>query len=197
MSVLCINNLTFSYADKPVLDRFRLTIPLDGLTAISGPSGCGKTTLLRLLAGLEKPTQGTITGISPERIAILFQEDRLLPWRTVREHILDVLTNSHQKDADGWLRFAELEESANLYPAELSGGMARRLALARCCAYGGELLLLDEPFAGVDAERRARILKRLSQQRVPALLATHEPDIAKACQRQILLDGPPLTLQSR
>ncbi len=194
MSVLCINNLTFSYTDKPILEQFNLAIPLHGLTALSGPSGCGKTTLLRLLAGLETPAQGTITGISQERIAILFQEDRLLPWRTVREHILDVLPDGHQEDADGWLRFAELEDSADLYPAELSGGMARRLALTRCCAYGGDLLLLDEPFAGVDAERRARILERLNRLGIPALLATHEPDVVEACQRQIILDGPPLTI---
>ncbi|MCD8013249.1 MAG: ATP-binding cassette domain-containing protein [Lachnospiraceae bacterium] len=196
MSVLCINNLTFSYADKPILEQFNLTVPLDGLTALSGPSGCGKTTLLRLLAGLETPSHGTITGISPEQITILFQEDRLLPWRTVREHILDVLPHGHQEEADRWLSFAELEDSADLYPAELSGGMARRLALTRCCAYGGDLLLLDEPFAGVDAERRARILERLNRQGVPALLATHEPDVVEACQRQIILDGSPLTIVS-
>ncbi|MCD7765330.1 MAG: ATP-binding cassette domain-containing protein [Lachnospiraceae bacterium] len=191
MSVLCIENLTFSYANRTVLDQFSLTIPLTGLTAISGPSGCGKTTLLRLLAGLEKPVRGTITGISQKRIAILFQEDRLLPWRTVRQHILDVLPNDRREDADSWLTFAELEDSADLYPAELSGGMARRLALARCCALGGDLLLLDEPFAGVDAERRARIIERLSRQCVPMLLTTHEPDVVKACQRQIILDGSP------
>ncbi|MCD7715534.1 MAG: ATP-binding cassette domain-containing protein [Lachnospiraceae bacterium] len=196
MSVLCIENLTFSYANRTVLDQFSLTIPLTGMTAISGPSGCGKTTLLRLLAGLEKPVLGTITGISQKRIAILFQEDRLLPWRTVREHILDVLPNDRSEDADGWLTFAELEDSADLYPAELSGGMARRLALARCCALGGELLLLDEPFAGVDAARRTRIIERLSSQRVPMLLATHEPDVVEACQRQIILDGPPLQIVS-
>ncbi|MCD7763369.1 MAG: ATP-binding cassette domain-containing protein [Lachnospiraceae bacterium] len=191
MSVLCIENLTFSYANRTVLDQFSLTIPLTGLTAISGPSGCGKTTLLRLLAGLEKPVRGTITGISQKRIAILFQEDRLLPWRTVRQHILDVLPNDRREDADSWLTFAELKDSADLYPAELSGGMARRLALARCCALGGDLLLLDEPFAGVDAERRARIIERLSRQCVPMLLTTHEPDVVKACQRQIILDESP------
>ncbi|MCC8050145.1 MAG: ATP-binding cassette domain-containing protein [Clostridiales bacterium] len=196
MSVLCIENLTFSYANRTVLDQFSLTIPLNGLTAISGPSGCGKTTLLRLLAGLEKPIRGTITGISQKRISILFQEDRLLPWRTVREHMLDVLPNDRREDADGWLTFAELEDSADLYPEELSGGMARRLALARCCALGGDLLLLDEPFAGVDAARRTRIIERLSRQCVPILLATHEPDVVEACQRQIILDGPPLQIVS-
>lgn len=192
MNVLCIKNLTFSYPGKIILDEFCLTIPLNGLTALSGPSGCGKTTLLRLLAGLEKPASGTIDGVPQKRTAILFQEDRLLPWRTVREHILDVLPEKHEEDADKWLRFAELEDSAGLYPEELSGGMARRLALARCCALGGDLLLLDEPFAGVDVECRARMIERLRLSGVPALLATHEQDVVESCRQVIRLAGPPI-----
>ncbi|MDE6259555.1 MAG: ATP-binding cassette domain-containing protein, partial [Oscillospiraceae bacterium] len=78
------------------------------------------------------------------------------------------------------------------YPAALSGGMARRLALARCAALGGELLLLDEPFAGVDPERTARIMSRLRALNIPAVLATHQPQVLSACNRVVSLDGPPL-----
>lgn len=192
MDGLLIENLSFSYGEKCVISNFSLDLPLTGMTAISGPSGCGKTTLLRLLAGLEKPSGGSIKGIKPEETVILFQEDRLLPWRTVREQISDVLPKGRRAEADQWLAFAELEKEKDVYPDALSGGMARRLALARCCALGGKLLLLDEPFAGVDVRRRARMMERLKKLGIPALLATHEQDVVAACQRVVCLEGPPL-----
>ncbi|MCC8045344.1 MAG: ATP-binding cassette domain-containing protein [Clostridiales bacterium] len=128
-----------------------------------------------------------------KRISILFQEDRLLPWRTVKEHIMDVRPDQ----VDEWLAFAELEEVKDAYPAELSGGQARRLALARCCALGGELMLLDEPFAGVDTDRRVRILERLKKMGIPVILATHEPDVVAACGYVVYLDGPPLRVKNQ
>ena len=185
-------NLTLRYGDKPVLDRFSLKIPKDGLTALNGPSGCGKTTLLRVLAGLEIPEAGTVNGVDPSRTAFLFQEDRLLPWRTVGQHITDVLPRSRRGELADWLAFAELSGEENVYPAALSGGMARRLALARCAALGGDLLLLDEPFAGVDLDRAARILERLRALGVPVVLASHQAPVLAACDRVIALEGPPL-----
>jgi NitT/TauT family transport system ATP-binding protein/sulfonate transport system ATP-binding protein len=103
-----------------------------------------------------------------------------------------VLPRSRRGEAGRWLAFAELEGEGNAYPAALSGGMARRLALARCAALGGDLFLLDEPFAGVDQERTARILDRLRGLDVPVVLATHQPQVLAACDRIISLDGPPL-----
>ena len=145
-----LRDITVRFGDKLVLDRFSLDIPAQGLTALSGPSGCGKTTLLRVMAGLTAPGGGAVSGIDPGRTAFLFQEDRLLPWRTASQHIADVLPRPRRGEAARWLAFAELEGEGGAYPAALSGGMARRLALARCAALGGELLLLDEPIAGVD-----------------------------------------------
>lgn len=185
-------NITVCYGEKLILDRFSLEIPRRGLTALSGPSGCGKTTLLRAAAGLAKPSEGSVSGVDPARTAFLFQEDRLLPWRTVYQHITDVLPRSRRGEAGRWLAFAELEGEGNAYPAALSGGMARRLALARCAALGGDLFLLDEPFAGVDQERTARILDHLRGLDVPVVLATHQPQVLAACDRIISLDGPPL-----
>ena len=187
-----MQNITVRYGKKLILDRFSLEIPRRGLTALSGPSGCGKTTLLRAAAGLAKPSEGSVSGVDPARTAFLFQEDRLLPWRTVYQHITDVLPRSRRGEAGRWLAFAELEGEENAYPAALSGGMARRLALARCAALGGDLFLLDEPFAGVDQERTARILDRLRGLDVPVVLATHQPQVLAACDRIISLDGPPL-----
>ena len=84
-------DLTVSFGDRMVLDRFSFDVPVAGVTALSGPSGCGKTTLLRVLAGLEKPRSGAVEGIVPCQTALLFQDDRLLPWRTVEQHLTDVL----------------------------------------------------------------------------------------------------------
>lgn len=187
-----LRDITVRYGDKLVLDRFSLDIPAQGLTALSGPSGCGKTTLLRVIAGLTAPEGGAVSGADPAKTAFLFQEDRLLPWRTARQHITDVLPRKRRGEAAGWLAFAGLEGEGDAYPAALSGGMARRLALARCAALGGELLLLDEPFAGVDPERTALLLGRLRGLGAPIVLATHQPQALSACDRIISLDGPPL-----
>ena len=187
-----IRDLSLSYGDKTVLEHFSLDIPLDGLTALTGPSGCGKTTLLRVLAGLETPQSGAVTGLDPKRAAFLFQENRLLPWRTAAQHITDVLPRERRGETAKWLAFAELTGEEDRLPGQLSGGMARRLALARCAALGGDALLLDEPFAGVDQERRGRILYRLQALGTPVLLASHEPDVLARCGHVIELTGTPL-----
>lgn len=187
-----LQDITLRYGDRLVLDRFSLKIPAQGLTALSGPSGCGKTTLLRVMAGLALPQGGALSGVSPGQTAFLFQEDRLLPWRTVGQHITDVLPRARRGEVGHWLAFAELTGEENVYPAALSGGMARRLALARCAALGGGLLLLDEPFAGVDPDRTARLLERLRGLDVPVVLASHQAPVLAACDRIIGLDGPPL-----
>lgn len=132
----------------------------------------------------------------PPHPVILFQEDRLLPWRTVGEHISDVLPRDRRGEVARWLALAELEGEENAYPAALSGGMGRRLALARALALGGGLLLLDEPFTGVDAPRAGRMLARIRELGVPVLLSSHEREVVELCDRVIALDGPPLSVHS-
>lgn len=190
-----ICDLTLSYGDKLVLDRFSMELPLEGIAALTGPSGCGKTTLLRVLGGLEKPRGGGVSGLAPERAAFLFQENRLLPWRTVRQHITDVLPRERWGEADHWLSFAELDGEGDARPDALSGGMARRLALARCAALGGDCLLLDEPFTGVDRERRERLMGRLRELDAPVILVSHESDVLDLCDRVYRFDGIPLKLR--
>lgn len=185
-------DLSVSFGDKVVLDRFGLELPETGITALSGPSGCGKTTLLRVLAGLQRPDSGHMEGIDPADTVILFQENRLLPWRSVREQITDVLPRSRRGEAEDWLAFVELEGEGDARPDQLSGGMQRRLALARALALGGSWYLLDEPFAGVDRERAQRILQRIRKLNVPVLLASHEEYVLEQADRVIRLDGPPL-----
>ena len=185
-------DLSVSYGDRVVLDHFSLKIPDTGITALSGPSGCGKTTLLRVLAGLERPRSGAVEGIVPRQTALLFQDDRLLPWRTVEQHLTDVLPKSRWREVPALLALTELEGEEHTFPAALSGGMGRRLALARCLALEAGLYLLDEPFAGVDLPRALRILERLKALPAPVLRVSHEPAVLAAAETVIELDGPPL-----
>ena len=193
--MISVSNITVCFAEKTVLDGFSLAVPEQGITALSGPSGCGKTTLLRVLAGLQKPQAGTASLPGP--VSLLFQEDRLLPWRTVGQHITDVLPKARRGEAGRWLELVELAGEQARYPAQLSGGMGRRLALARCLACGGALLLLDEPFAGVDAQRAGRILARIRALATPVLLTSHQEAVHSRCDRVVALEGPPLRQKNR
>ena len=188
---LQFSHLYKSYGENAVLRDLSFTAGV-GVTCLTAPSGGGKTTLLRILLGLERPDAGAVSVPEGLRWAAVFQEDRLLPWRTAEQQITDVLPRGGRGEAGRWLAFAELEGEGNAYPHALSGGMARRLALARCAALGGELLLLDEPFAGVDPERAARLVASLRALNVPAVLATHQPQVLALCDRVVSLDGPPL-----
>ena len=187
---LC-EELRLGFGEKRVLDGFSLDIPDRGVTALCGPSGCGKTTLLRVLAGLERPEGGQIC-LPPGRAALLFQDDRLLPWRTVEQHLTDVLPRERRGEWAALLALAELSGEERAYPAALSGGMGRRLALARCLALDSPLYLLDEPFAGVDLPRALRILARLETLPAPVVLVSHEPAILAQAGQVVHLDGPPL-----
>lgn len=186
-----VRAVSVSFGEKRVLDRFSLEVPETGITALSGPSGCGKTTLLRVMAGLQMVEVGEIQ--LPDEPVLLFQEDRLLPWRTAEQHITDVLPKGRRQEAGRWLALAELEGEERTKPGALSGGMRRRLALARALACGGGIYLLDEPFTGVDVPRAERILARVRELERPVLLSTHEPQVLELCDRVIELDGPPLT----
>lgn len=184
-----VRGLTVRYGEKTVLDGLDLTLPSSGVTAVTAPSGAGKTTLLRALAGLLTPQAGEIE--LPERPVLLFQEDRLFPGRTVLEQVEAVLPKAHRGEAERFLELVELREDPNKLPGELSGGMARRVALARCLAAGAALdagvYLLDEPFAGVDGARALRILDRLRKLGKPILLTTHDQALADKCDRTISL----------
>ena len=188
--MISVREITVRFEEKVVLDHFSLELPEEGITALSGPSGCGKTTLLRVLAGLQPVQEGTVTV--PQPPVMLFQENRLLPWRTVERHITDVLPKSRRGEVSRWLALAELEGEEKQFPPALSGGMGRRLALARALACGGGLFLLDEPFTGVDAPRAARMVERIRQLGVPVILSSHEAEVVALCDRVISLKGPPL-----
>ena len=193
--MLRIHELTVAYGDRPVLERFSLTVPEEGVTALSGPSGCGKTTLLRALAGLEPTSCGEVFGLDRSRSVLLFQENRLFPWRTAEQHITDVLPAPDRETARRWLAAAGLSGEEDTYPDALSGGMARRLALARALALA-ELrrgwLLLDEPFTGVDPARAESLMEAVYGLGLPVLLCAHESHTIALATRQVALEGPHL-----
>ena len=191
-----LENVSFSYGDKVILDGFSLSLPDEGVTALSGPSGCGKTTLLRLLAGLLTPESGSVDAPGLARTAILFQEDRLLPAFSAAAQLKAVLPRG--AEVVDYLDAVGLASEADSPVEALSGGMKRRVALARALAYAGDksLLLLDEPFTGVDAGNARRIMARLRALNIPVLLSAHDAESLSLADRVIHLSGPPLSANS-
>lgn len=174
--------LTVTYDGRAVLREVTLTVPDGAHIALMGPSGCGKTTLLRVLAGLRAPDGGTVRAAG--RMACVFQEPRLLPWRTAAENVNAVLSDRAETmpQARAWLERLELGEAADQYPAALSGGMQQRVAIARALAYDAPVLLLDEPFRGLDAALRGRVRAYIADaaQGKTLVLATHDAADAAA-----------------
>ena len=180
--MISVKNLDLSYGEKHVLRGCTLEIPAGGHAALMGPSGHGKTTLLKALLGLAKAQNGTAEILG--KAAVVFQEPRLLPERTAAENINAVLSDTKETmpTALEWLEKVGLADSADLRPAELSGGMQQRVAIARALAYGGDVLLLDEPLKGLDAALHSEMLALLQRESEgkTLLLITHDEADAHA-----------------
>lgn len=187
-------DLTVTYDGRAVLRAVDLTVPDGGHIALMGPSGCGKTTLLRVLAGLRAPDGGTVR-VSPGRMACVFQEPRLLPWRTAAENVNAVLSDRAQTmpQALAWLERLELSDARDQYPAALSGGMQQRVAIARALALQPDILCFDEPTSALDPELTGEVLKvirSLSEQHMTMIIVTHEMAFARdVANRVIFMDG--------
>ena len=151
-----LKHVTCAYGEKTPIRDLTLALPDAGVIGVFGASGSGKTTLLRLLAGRIQPASGTVEGLYGKRVSMVFQEDRLLPWRTALENVALVRDGS-SGEAMRLLDAMELSAEAGKLPVALSGGMQRRVALARALNFGGDMLLLDEPFKGLDEALRARV----------------------------------------
>ncbi|MEP9348193.1 ABC transporter ATP-binding protein [Xanthobacter sp. KR7-225] len=185
-----VAGLTRAYGDRVVIDRLDLTIPRGEFVALLGESGCGKTTLLRALAGLDPIDGGRIEA--PGKPAVVFQEHRLLPWDSLWRNVsLGLPERGARERAATALAEVGLGGRLDDWPRNLSGGQAQRVALARALVQEPELLLLDEPFAALDALTRIRmhvLVKDLvARHRPGVLLVTHDVEEAIALADRILV----------
>jgi ABC-type nitrate/sulfonate/bicarbonate transport system ATPase subunit len=179
-----------------VLGEMSIAVAAGEVAAIVGPSGCGKTTLLRIIVGLDRDFDGAVGLPAHGRIGVVFQEPRLLPWRTVEDNVR--LAAPQASDASLSVLFATLglAEHRRHYPGELSLGLARRVALARAFAVEPELLALDEPFVSLDAalaaRLRAELVELVARRPVTTLLVTHNIEEATGlADRVFLLSASP------
>ncbi|MGI6566037.1 MAG: ABC transporter ATP-binding protein [Limnochordia bacterium] len=194
----------FMVGGKPLsaLRNLNLAVASGEFVSIIGQSGCGKTTLLRMIAGLEQPSEGLIKvegkvvkGPSRDR-GLVFQEPRLFPWATVAHNIKLGLPDRRRNQERLWalLRLVGLEDFADAYPRELSGGMAQRAALARALAGSPQILLLDEPLGALDAVTRLKMqaqLMRIWQESFLTVAAvTHDLDEAVLLSTRIVVLSP-------
>jgi sulfonate transport system ATP-binding protein len=171
------------------------TLKSGEVCALLGPSGCGKTTLLRIVAGLDHDFEGRIRLRTPHKLGMVFQEPRLLPWRTVAQN-LGLAGASAETDLDDIVAALGLAEHLDHFPGELSLGLARRVAIARAFAVKPDLLLLDEPFVSLDAALALRLRTELASlvetHRATTLIVTHDLEEAiSLADRILVLSGAP------
>lgn len=188
-----VRHVSKAFGDKTVLADFSLALAPGRVTCVLGPSGCGKTTLLRVMAGLLAPDGGQVVRPDGQRASFVFQEDRLLPWFDALANLRTVgveAARAHQALAQ-----VRLGGEAHALPHEMSGGMQRRLAIARALAYGGDVFFLDEPMRGLDIATAEPVLAALRDalRGKTALLITHSPEEALALGDEMLcVGGPPV-----
>lgn len=208
--MLEVNNLSKSF---PIADGGRLNVVADvsftietgKSVALVGRSGCGKSTVLRMIAGLDKPDSGSIDldhGARPatEAIGVVFQEPRLLPWANVRENVrlglLDMPKAEQDERIHQALKLVDLHQRGDALPKQLSGGMAQRVGIARALARRPSLLLLDEPFSALDAFTKASLQEAVAriqhETHVSVLLVTHDVEEAVyLADKVLILAGKP------
>ncbi len=168
-----------------MLEGASLAIEDGRFVSLVGPSGSGKSSLLRAAIGLQEPLSGSVeTGLPPSQVGILFQDDALLPWKTARDNVaLGLILNGVEAktargEAEAWLARLDLAGFGDRFPRHLSGGQRKRVALAQVLALKPKLILMDEPFASLDAIVRARVIQDVvalvESEHISVLLVTHD-----------------------
>lgn len=208
--MLNVTNLSLGYGGKtPVLENVSLDVAPGRFVSLVGPSGSGKSSILRAVTGLQPFTGQVELGVGREHVGFLFQDDALLPWRTARDNVaLGLKIRGHARGvanerAEVWLSRLGLGGFGDRYPRELSGGQRKRVALAQVLALQPRLLLMDEPFASLDAIVRARItvelLNWVERERLTVLLVTHDLEEAISLSDVVYLlsQGPRASIRER
>lgn len=184
--MITIDRLTLSYGSQQVLKDCSLRVEAGSSVALMGPSGCGKTSLINVIAGLLTPDSGKVSVNG--KVSYVFQEPALFPWLTAVDNINVVLSDGPETlpRAEQLLEAVGLSDCRDKYPHQLSGGQKQRIAICRALAYGGDILLLDEPLKGLDADTRDQVSALLRQEWAgkTLLLVTHDPSEAQSlCDR--------------
>jgi len=208
--MLDVSGLTLSYGAEPVLEGANLRVDTGQFVSLVGPSGSGKSSLLRAIIGLQRPSAGTVTcDLDRRDVGILFQDDALLPWRTALDNVALGLRirgkpRPHARDeAEAWLGRLGLDGFGERFPRALSGGQRKRVALAQVLALRPRLLLMDEPFAALDAIVRHRITQDLLDlvegEKISVLLVTHDLEEALVLSDVVYLlgQGPRARIRQR
>lgn len=195
---LTLKKIGKKYDGVEIYKDFDLTLNEGIITCIMGPSGCGKTTLLNMIGGLNPPDSGLMEGFYGKRFSYVFQETRLLPWKTVEGNLDFVLDHSLPKEErkaqiDKLLKMVKMEAFANYYPSQLSGGMAQRVSIARAFAVPSDIILMDEPFSGIDINLKQTMLQHFLEiwknDRRTILYVTHDVDEALTIGNEIIVLG--------
>ena len=177
-----IKNLKKSFGKNLVFADLNMDFPKNKITVITGPSGCGKTTLLNIISGIDEQDSGEVV-MSDKSFSYIFQEDRLLPHFTVYQNIAFVLKSNMTPPEmkpiiEKYLALVKLTDAQDKYPSQLSGGMKRRVAIARAFAYRSRLLLMDEPFKGLDDKLKSEIIEEFlkihKEDKRTVILVTHD-----------------------
>lgn len=186
--MLQLKNIYKTFGDSVIFSDFNIGFREGVTTCIFGPSGCGKTTLLNIIGGLLKPDAGSLQGFDNKRFGYIFQEPRLLPWKTVRQNIEFVADG---KDSDEFLKLVDLQYAADKYPSQLSGGMSQRVSIARALAVKPDIILMDEPFSNLDRILKKNIIDSfrniLETERKTVIYVTHDIDEAIAMSDDIFV----------
>lgn len=184
---------TASGQTRSILHDVAFSVRKGEVCALLGPSGCGKTTLLRIVSGLDTDFEGRLVLPAEHKIGMVFQEPRLLPWRSVAQN-LQLVGTSSQSDLEDIAASLRLSRHLDHYPGELSLGLARRVAIARAFAVRPDLLLLDEPFVSLDAALAQRLRSELvllvGKRKATTLIVTHDVDEAVSLADRIIVLGP-------